>query len=278
MRFRSSFAALLLLTACDRGGREPQYPPPAAACDCQCPCAAGAPGAPAGPYPGAPQGPSDVAPAAPGIDPGAQGVQDLYSSASRKMNHGDGPGCLQDLDRLAASDPRQAHQMSMMRGQCEMLSGRCQEGKQRIDAWLSYQQNTPPEQRVRTVEAMAGMYCRGGNMNDRDRLLAAHHQLMQGAYMRQMTSAECQAAYQTARSLMHKVPPRDADDTQISSMPKSLFHTAANCFARAGDCGAARRAFEEGYPQQSLANIKDAKTRKDVLDSTFKSMVPRCKP
>lgn len=200
------------------------------------------------------------------------------ASASRKMNHGDGPGCLQDLDALLASDPRHTEQQVVLRSQCEMLSGKCQEGKQRVDAWFAYQMNTPAEQRVRTVEALASMYCRGGNMTDRDRLLAAHYQLTQGAYVSQLSSAECQSAYQTARTLAPKVPPRSADDTPISTLPKSLFHTAASCFARAGDCSAARRAFDESYPQDALVNIKDPKVRQNVLDSSFKSIVPRCAP
>lgn len=263
MRLWLASALLLVAAACNRGGRDAQAPPPPApACPCACP---------AGPTPVAGGAPAPLA-------AGPEDAQGLISSASRKANHGDGLGCLQDLDRLLAADARHAEQQTILRAQCEMLSGRCLEGKQRIDAWSAYQLNTPAEQRLRFVEAMAGMYCRGGNMTDRDRLLAAHHQLTQGAYITQLSVAECRAAYQTVRSLTSKVPPRSADDDLVSTRAKSVYHTAANCFARAGDCSAARRAFDESFPQESLANVKDAKLRQQVSDEVFKSVARRCVP
>lgn len=262
------------VTACDRGRREAHYPPPqpAAACPCECPAAApGTAGMP--PASGGPVAPGTAA----AVDPGPQDAMGLMSSAARKMNHDDGVGCLSDLDQLVAADPRHDQHTQYMRGQCEMLSGKCQVGKQRIDAYMAYQNNTPVEQRVRIVEAMASMHCRGGDMTDRDRLLSANHRLMQGAYMQTLTSAECAAAHDTARALMKKVPPRDADDTTISNLPKSLYFTAANCFARAGDCKGARRAFEQGFPQDSLAKVKDPAAKQKILDSTFESVVSKCK-
>jgi len=266
MRFLRWAVPLLLLTAC-HGERQQTQAPPQPAPTCSCPCAAN-------PQPMASG--SAVAPP-PGVAPTAAGDPSLLlASAGKKMNHGDGPGCLEDLDRFVAAMPAHGQQQVYLRAQCEMLSGRCQAGKQRIDDWSREQLAMPPEQRLRIVEATAAMYCRGGDMSERDRLLGAQHRLMQGAYVAQRSPAECQADYQTARTLAPRVPPRDADDTVVAAIPKALFHVAANCFARAGDCSAARRVFEESYPQEALAKVKDPKLRQKLMDETYASVVPRC--
>jgi hypothetical protein len=268
MRLLVSLVSLLLFTACHRDQRETQLPPRPAE-TCACPCAASQQPVPSG----------SAAPPPPVAVPVMAGDESvLLASASKKMHHGDGLGCLQDLDQLLSVAPTHAQQQIALRAQCEMLSGHCQDGKRRIDDWYREQLAMPTEQRLRMTDALASMYCRGGDQTPRDRLLGAQHRLMQGAYSTERSVAECQADYQTARTLAPQVPPRDADDTLVSSIPKSLFHIAANCFARAGDCAAARRAYEESYPADSLDKIKDPKLRQKVLDDTFASVVPRCAP
>jgi len=269
MRSFISAVLVVLLAACNRD-RPSAASPPQPAPVCSCPCAAGPQPAPAG---------ATAAPPLAGSPPGvAEDEQVLLASASRKMNHGDGAGCLQDLDRLQSIAPSHAQLQVMLRAQCEMLTGHCQEGKQRIDSWSRDQLAMPPEQRLRMAESLATIYCRGGNMSDRDKLLAAHYRLSQGAYFNQVSSAECQSDYETVRSLAPKVPPRNADDTSVSSIRKSLYHVAANCFARAGDCAAARRAFDESYPKDALNRIQDPALRKKAMDDTFAVGVTRCKP
>src|SRR5690606_24992822 len=173
---------------------------------------------------------------------------ELVASATRKMNFDDGKGCLADLDQVAAIDPKFDARLAVTRGMCEMLVGRCQEGKQRVARWYQEETNMHPERAMITAGSSASMRCRDGDSSDRDRLLRAYFELSDGAYMNKKTARDCKAALDVARALIPKVKPQGPDDAQIASSPQALFHTAATCFGRAGDCKTARAVYRELYP------------------------------
>ncbi|HEY0134669.1 MAG TPA: hypothetical protein VGB85_11330, partial [Nannocystis sp.] len=145
--------------ACDvRGSKDPGRAADCPACVCKCET-------------------GDVAaaeskPPGPGLD-----AQELIESATRKMNHDDGTGCISDLDaydRLAprrkSSDPQNT--LAITRAQCMMLAGQCDSGKGLLRG--AYENTAAakwgPEQLERSVEALASMHCRG-KMSPRDELL-----------------------------------------------------------------------------------------------------------
>lgn len=250
---------VLVVAAC---AARPTPPPACPPCECVCPQAAPA---------------ASVATPGPAPAPAARDeIQELARSAARRMNHDDGKGCLADLDRLQQLSPSTAEGLVFLRGQCEMLAGACQAGKQRIVTHMQVETNTHVDRANATAEAMAAMYCRAGDSSDRDRLLGALHELMTGAYTETRTAAECRAAVTTIRTLLPKVQPRDADDHQVAGAGRSLYATASNCFARAGDCKAAWQLHGELFPQENLKGL-DPKVRGEVLTSAFDSLVPRCK-
>lgn len=229
-------------------------------CECKCECEA------------------EVA-AAPGqLDPLQQASQaeigELVASATRKMNFDDGAGCLADLDRVAAIDPKAEARLAVTRGMCEMLVGRCQEGKQRVARWYQDETNMHPERAATTAEQIAAMRCRGGDSSDRDRLLRAYFELSDGAYMNKKTAAECQAALDVARALIPKVQPNGPDDSQIRDTPRALFHSAATCFGRAGDCQTALKVFRELNPD--LSGVSDPATREKIVRESFDASIVHC--
>lgn len=252
----------VLLAACDAGKGPRSSAPPCPPCQCNCtaPATANSPTAPVATAP--PAGSDDQAAA-------------LLASVNRKFAHKDGVGCLADLDRLTTIRPVYVSSTATTRAFCEMLAGRCQQGKARLDRYWRDEQNMHPERAASSTETMAAMYCRGGDANERDRLLAALLDLNMGA-TETHTLAQCEASYQTVRSLQARVKPRNADDHQVANLPGTLYASAPQCFARAGDCQRARAVFLENFPPERLADLKPD-LRSQSLQATFVAIVARCK-
>lgn len=266
-----SLASLVSLTAaCDRkegSSKDGPCPP----CECKCDCGDTETTAAADP-------PStDVGGRAP-TDAARSELSELVVAANRKMMHGDGPGCLADLDRVKALDPTLEAQLTITRGQCEMASGDCQKGKERIVEWYMREQAFTREFAERTTESIASMRCRGGDASDRDRLLAALFDLSDGAYMNKRDSQFCRDRVAIVEDLGPKVKPRDAMDTQVTGGQQALFHTSAMCFARAEDCSTAYAYYRRLFPREALDAMQDPKMRETMVRDSFDSTIVLCKP
>lgn len=203
-------------------------------------------------------------------------VGDLVASATRKTNFGDGAGCLKDLDRVAQLDSKMDARLAVSRGQCEMLVGRCQEGKQRIARWYETETNMHPERAMVVAESLGSMRCRDGNSSERDQLLRAYFELSDGAYVNKRTVAECNASIAVARKLIPRVKPQGPEDGQIAGGAQALFHTAATCLGRAGDCKAAFNIYSELYP--AMPTVTDQSMRAKIVRDSFDSSIMHCKP
>ena len=215
-----------------------------------------------------PSGPTEAKP--------AEDIGELAASANRRMHHADGEGCLADLDKIAEIDPRMDERLSITRGQCEMLVGKCQEGKRRVAHWYEYETAMTPERAAITAEQLASMRCKGGDATDRDRLLAALFDLSDGAYMNPRPPAFCRERVELARELLPKVTPLGPDDAQIQGGGQALFFTAASCFARAGDCEAAYSIYAELFPADGLAAIPDPDERQRLIRKSFDDSIAAC--
>lgn len=272
---RASYAlALVLAAACDSGGSNvapgtTECPP----CECKCECA-DTPAIAVDEGGESDGGTTPVSPTA----AAAGDVGDLVASASRKMMHDDGKGCLADLNAVRKLDPKMDRRLDVTRGQCEMLVGRCQAGKKRIAHWYEVETAMTPERAATTAEQLGSMRCREGDSSDRDALLRALFELSDGAYMNKRSPGWCKARVTTVRKLLPKVPPKDAMDTQISGGGQALFYTAAACYAHAGDCKGAYAIYRDLFPAKGLAAIKDAKQREQMIRDSFNSSIVRCKP
>jgi hypothetical protein len=204
-------------------------------------------------------------------------LSELVVAANRKMMHGDGAGCIADLDKVKQLDPTLEAQLTITRGQCEMANGDCQKGKQRVVEWYMREQAFTREFAERTTESIASMRCRGGDASDRDRLLAALFDLSDGAYMNKRDSQFCRDRVQIVEDLAPKVKPRDAEDTQVSGGLQALFHTSAMCFARAEDCSTAYAYYRRLFPREALDAMQDAKMRETMVRDSFDSTIVLCK-
>jgi len=202
-------------------------------------------------------------------------VGELVSTATRKLMHDDGVGCLEDLDKVAAIDPKLDLRLAATRGQCEMLVGRCQPGKERVARWYEVEAGMQPERAMITAEQIGSMRCREGDSSDRDRLLRAYFDLSDGAYMNRRSSEFCGAALATARELIPKVKPRGPDDAQIASGAQALFHTAASCFARAGDCKQAWTTYSGLFPRTATTPEAEA-MMPEIIRGAYDSSVLFC--
>ncbi len=239
-------------------------------CECVCPpCSAAAPAAAAA-QSGAPS------PIAPAPVAAAGDLGELVASASRKMFHDDGPGCLADLDLVARADPLLAGRLAAVRGQCEMLAGRCQDGKRRISAHYREEMSFTQERADAIAEQIGSMRCRGGDASPRDELLRAYFELSDAAYVNRRDPAYCRQRVDAARRLAPLVPP-GPDDAQLDGSRKALFHTAASCFAKAGDCAGAFAAYHDNYPVDALSAIKAPAQRLSIVKDSFRSSFPACK-
>lgn len=207
----------------------------------------------------------------------------LLEAARERSNARDGKACLAELDKYDKLEPKKQSTdpksgWAYLRGQCLMQAGKCDAGKQLSRKHWEVHGGTQmgPEQIDRTVDAFAGMHCQG-KMAPRDEMLRALMDLQNGAYQTKKEPSFCMDAYKTVRKLNGKVEPRDDEDTQIRDAPKMVYHTAANCLGRAGDCAGAYKVFVEAYPIENLANVKDQATKDTIIKSGFESMVQKCK-
>jgi hypothetical protein len=197
----------------------------------------------------------------------------LLQSARRKAMHDDGQGCIEDLERVAALDAKLASTLTVQYAQCRMLLGHCQEGKRTVADNLVRDMNLSRQRAETMAEAFAAQYCRGGDSTERDRLLRAANELTQGSYLD--PRKDCEANTRLIKKLTPKVPPNGPDDHRIAGIGKTLHVQAARCHARAGDCGAAWRAFRDNHPEAPLKSLS-REHREQVQRTTFQTIVTSC--
>ena len=204
---------------------------------------------------------------------------DVIAAANRKLMHGDGPGCLEELARIEDTAPTLMPHLVMTEAQCERLSGDCQRGKEKVAAFYEREMAMSPGLAAKTAESIAAMRCRGGDASERDRLLAAYTELQDAAYVNKRDLAFCQERVALIEQLAPKVEPRDAEDSAVTGGRQALFQTSAMCLARAGDCALAYADFGRLFPADALAafdQLEDPNAREDTLLKTFRSSVALC--
>lgn len=208
-------------------------------------------------------------------------AQEYMSAAQEKARAKDGKGCISELDKFDKIDAKNQSTSpkspySMTRGQCLMLAGKCDAGKQLLRKYSeNFMAQSGPEQIDRTIEAYTTMWCQG-KLSDRDTLLQALKVLQDGAYMTKLKPKECTDAFATVKKLAPKVKPKDDEDSQVEHGPKNAYMTVATCLGRAGDCDQAWKVFKAEYPKQYTEGIKDEKQKETIMRSNFESSARKC--
>ena len=160
----------------------------------------------------------------------------------------DGKSCLAELDATDKLDPRPfivstnpGSYWSNMRASCLMMSGQCPAGRQLMRRYMekNMSSNMGPEAIDVHVDAIAGMYCQGGNLAPRDQLLQANEAMRIGAQTKK-DPAYCNQSYDRVKKAAAAVTPSGPDDVMVISAKESDQElSAAHCLSRAGDCAGA---------------------------------------
>ncbi|HRI06796.1 MAG TPA: hypothetical protein PKW35_03210 [Nannocystaceae bacterium] len=209
---------------------------------------------------------------------------DLYRAAQERANAKDGKACLAELDKrdklapkAQSTDPKAPQ--AFLRGQCLMLAGKCDAGKQLLRKVS--ENNNPtgsgPEQIDATVTSYASLWCQG-KMSPRDTLSKAFMDLTMGMSSKK-PAKECQDAFATIRKVgpTVKLDPDDDADKSLIDQQKNAHYYAAACLSKAGDCDAAFKAYADGYPMDSLKAIEDPALRQKIVRDNFESSFQKCK-
>ncbi|HRG97324.1 MAG TPA: hypothetical protein PLR99_13815 [Polyangiaceae bacterium] len=180
-------------------------------------------------------------------------AQEHYTSAMRKMDAGDGHGCIAELDKSDQADPRPnmastspASWGAGTRAQCLMLSGRCAAGKALM---RKVQENhmsttTGPEVIDMMVESIVEQRCSGNDGTERDRFVYAVKHLQEGTITKR-DPGFCKKHYDTAKALFPKMTPRDEQDHKVKGAAMSIREYASTCFTKAGDCAQGWAAYRD---------------------------------
>jgi hypothetical protein len=155
----------------------------------------------------------------------------LIQSAMRKMQLKDGPGCLADLDRLdAGGKPMPAQNMEMVRATCEMLVGRCDDGRKRYRAWL--EQSSPgltPEQLDESARFASQQSCQGKQRTPVERVETAKNDASDGIYRKD--ADKCAAAAKVLLEECPKIAPTEKNECDSGAQ------YASDCIMKlGGDC------------------------------------------
>lgn len=215
-----------------------------------------------------------------------------FKSAQTKQQARDGKGCLAELDQHDQLDPRpeglstnpSTGRIAGTRGECLMLAGQCDTGKQLFRKALETAPNKSgqtfsSDQIDKMLDAEASTFCTGSGLSDRDEYLRAMTDLRNGGFgIQKKTASECQNAFDTFMKLRTKVKRRDSDDSVVPEKPLVAMEVGAvSCFVKAGDCGAAWKTYKA---------MNDAKVGKDdgwkakddkILRKTFDDKNASCK-
>lgn len=175
--------------------------------------------------------------------------------AKQKQVARDGKGCLAELDKHDKLDPRPiglsttaSSNIAMLRGQCVMLAGQCDAGKQLYRRALEASgalQVGGPDMLDKSTDFTASQYCQGAGVSGRDRIAKAVMALSMAAYQGKHEPSECRTHIDTLKALVPITPPKDDDDDTITNAGDALALTGVQCLARAGDCEGSFKLFTE---------------------------------
>jgi hypothetical protein len=209
----------------------------------------------------------------------------LLEAARERLNAKDGKACLAELDKYDKIEPKKqstdpkSGMPSLTRGQCLMIAGKCEPGKVMVRKWMENNNSTGmgSDQIDQVVSSYVSMWCQGA-LPPRDAVKKAFYELTMGMASKK-SPKECQDNYATVRKLgpTLKLNEDEDDDKMILDQLKNSYYYAGSCLVKAGDCGAAWKAFTSGYPVENLANVKDQATKDSIIKSNFESSFAKCK-
>ncbi len=207
-----------------------------------------------------------------GVQPGmsqAEQVNALMQSASHKEQLRDGNGCLTDLDRATALDPKfeTRGNMGMIRAQCEMLAGKCDQGKKRYRvAIAAAAPQLTPAQIDQSASFQASQLCGSNQGTPAEKAQRAGQDVYKA--IEADDGKACEAAATVLATEIPKMPSDDKDAKRAKITAASSLHNAVNCMAKFNvDCPAASKLYSvyvaTMYPDSPQKTV-------DAINKSFK--------
>jgi hypothetical protein len=199
----------------------------------------------------------------------ADQVSALMTSALHKEQLRDGNGCLTDLDRATALDPKfeSRGNMGMIRAQCEMLAGKCDQGKKRYRvAIAAAAPQLTPAQIDQAASSQAAQLCGATQGTPAEKAQRA------GMDVYKANDADdgnaCEAAAKVLAEQIPKMPTDDKDAKREKARAEMNLKQAVNCMARLNtDCPTATKLYSV-YVSSLYADKPQATI--DAINKAFK--------
>lgn len=208
--------------------------------------------------------------------------QALVTSAQRKMQLKDGTGCLADLDRLDASGLKsERFNMDMIRATCEMLVGRCDDGRRRYRTWLErVSPALTPEQLDNSTRFASQQSCQGKQRSPIERVESAKNEASDALWKKDVN--RCMAAAKVLLEECPKIGPTEKNECSAGA------DYASQCIAQVsgGDCALGNKTRELytdrhpglSTPESRAATLAHYKCPKDAPDAPTAATKPSKPP
>lgn len=226
-----------------------------------------------------PPGSPPPAPSLTGMDawmqtPAGQ-AQASYMSALKKLEAGDGKGCLDDIDRALKLDAKQFDNSTfrISRARCEMRAGKCDDGKKDYRYTLVEQDVSKiksDEQLDSEVRAMSNRECPSSTAKtDADFLERSYLETI--AAHKAKDGKLCQAKFDAVQTRISKLDPKKPEDAQARQRGIMAMEEASFCVAEAKSCAAGEPLWVAKYKLQLPGTTGVEKIAKDSWATMIKT-------
>jgi hypothetical protein len=198
-----------------------------------------------------------------------------YTSALKKLEGGDGVGCLKDMDRALSLDAKQFdnHQFRISRARCEMRAGQCEEGKKDLRYTLAAEDTTKiksDEQLDAEVRQMANRECPSSTAKtDADFVERAYPEVL--AAHKAKDGKLCQAKFDAIQARLPKLDQKKQEDMVARQRGIMAMEEAAFCVAEAKTCAAGEPLWIAKYKLQLPGQSGVDKVAKDSWATLIKT-------
>jgi hypothetical protein len=198
-----------------------------------------------------------------------------YMTALKKLEDGDGVGCLKDMDRALSLDAKQFdnHQFRISRARCEMRAGKCEEGKKDLRYTYAAQDTTKTksdEQLDAEVRQMANRECPSSTAKtDADFVERAAIE-MQAAH-KAKDGKLCQAKFDAIQPRISKLDQKKPEDVLARQRGIAAMQEGSFCVAETKSCAAGEPLWVAAYKLQLQGQTGIEKIAKDSWATMIKT-------
>jgi hypothetical protein len=193
----------------------------------------------------------------------------LRAGAAQKMARKD-PSCLADLETADRLDPAGATPtLESVRAFCEMLAGKCEQGRKRYrDYVVANMPTVQPAGVDSAVDAVASQYCRRDQLTPAERVFALTSDV--NAAWQRGDTRQCVVDGNELLPLVESLPDQTGAQQSTRYQAAAALSTAAQCAAKGGRCDEARTFFRERM------HVVSRQPASAATESQFRAAHPEC--